>query len=125
MPEDKDDKVNRILRGNTDHDPKPDFAARRNALPRGVAAPSPAPGWGGGLGGGRPAQRPPEKPAPADMRNVPTAPKLPDGQRPSFRRLGDPKSKGPKPPERGPEPGKGEFRGLGRDDLDRGKGHAR
>ena len=59
------------------------------------------------------------------MRNVPTAPKLPDGQRPSFRRLGDPKSKGPKPPERGPEPGKGEFRGLGRDDLDRGKGHAR
>lgn len=128
MLDDKDDRVNRILRGNTDHDPKPDFAARQNALPRGLAAPTPAPGWGGGFGGGRPAQRPPERPAPADMRNgpkPPIAPKLPDDQKPTFRRLGDPKPNGPKSPDQDSAPDKVKFRGLGRDDLGRGKGHSR
>ncbi|MDR6871110.1 hypothetical protein J2Y55_002118 [Bosea sp. BE125] len=61
-------------RGNTDHDPKPDFASRRNVLQRGLAAPVPS-GPGGISGGGaRSAARPDRPRDPASFENKPPTP---------------------------------------------------
>ena len=83
-------------RGNTDHDPKPDFASRKNVLARGLGAP--APSGPGGMGGGsaRVTSRPnrPTDPIgfkekqPAPSRDAPlTQPNPGDKERPFKRRL--------------------------------------
>lgn len=83
-------------RGNTDHDPKPEFASRRNVLARGIAAPVPTGPGGMGGGGARSAVRPdrPQDPVsfkdkrPAPPRDVPIAEPNPgDKERPFKRRL--------------------------------------
>lgn len=87
-----DDKVNRILRGNTDHDPKPDFASRRDATPRGLATPSLTPG-----GGMRPAasmRRPevsPNTQARNESRDPPTVPRKDQDKPRAIRRLATPR----------------------------------
>jgi hypothetical protein len=115
MADSDDDKVSRILRGNTEHDPKPDFASRRNAAPRGVGAPSLTP-FGGGSSQTRPQR--PERDNQTNAPRAPIAPNLSEGQKPTFRRLGEPKPQ--TAPEHAVEQQKDRpFRGFGRSDLGR------
>lgn len=86
-----------VSRGNTDHDPKPEFASRRNALPRGIGAP--APSGPGGMGGGG-MRRPVRPDGPADpqmlgpvgrvrTREAPIAEPNPGEKERPFRRLSE------------------------------------
>lgn len=94
------DETNRArrLRGNTDHDPKPDFASRRNVLPRGIGAPGPS--GPGGMGGGGGLRRPMGSEGPPDpqmfeprrrveTRDAPIAEPNPGETQRPFRRLSE------------------------------------
>ncbi|WP_375413008.1 hypothetical protein [uncultured Bradyrhizobium sp.] len=61
MPED-DPENGKQLHGNAGHDPKPSFAARRDATPRGIAAPT--------MGMGTQSSFNPPRPPTKSLRNI-------------------------------------------------------
>ena len=95
-------------RGNTHHDPKPELAARRNVLARGIGAPGPA--MSAGMASPGPGTQwrhrdpGPQKPGPAapGPAPAPVVPKGPEGGQRQFRRLEKP-GRGP---DRAPAAGK-------------------
>jgi hypothetical protein len=119
-PSDKDDDKNRA-RGNTDHDPKPEFASRRNVLARGVAA---GPSFGGP--GGTVARNSSRSAGPDDAPSKdgpPIAPQGRDGEKRSFRGFGSKDASRDRDDSRSKEQVQGKeeksFRGFGRGDLSR------
>lgn len=115
----KDDKDPKKLRGNTDHDPKPDFASRRNVLQRGLAA---GPGFGG-MGGGANTSHSNNLRDPSagntPQPEMPIAPKGNGQEQRSFRRFGEKAE-----PERGQDqnqskPEEKSFKRFGSHDLTR------
>lgn len=95
-------------RGNTHHDPKPELAARRNVLARGIGAPGPA--MSAGMANAGPGTQwrhrdpGPQKPGPAapGPAPAPVVPKGPEGGQRQFRRFDEP-GRGP---DRAPAAGK-------------------
>lgn len=115
------------LRGNTGFDPKPEDAARRNAVQRGLGGPAPtfAPGGSARSFSHRQILRGPEAQAEekAQTKGVPIVEKGQEGEQRPFRKFGShdaPKrEQGQSEPSKGRDEGKKPFRGFGRGDISR------